>query len=126
MSKRQVRAEKICLNSGERLQARYCPICGQENIEPKENIWQLISHLFRDIAHVDGKFLVTLKLLLFRPGFLSKAYLLGRRVRYIDPIKMHIFTAFLFLLFCSHTSPLYTILLMKGIITITIQSTIVR
>ena len=96
MSKRKVRAEKICLNCGEQLQARYCPVCGQENIEPKENILQLTNHLFRDIAHVDGKFFVTLKLLLFRPGFLSKEYLLGRRVRYIDPIRMYIFTAFLF------------------------------
>ena len=96
MSKRKVRAEKICLNCGEQLQARYCPVCGQENIEPKENIRQLIGHLFRDIAHVDGKFFVTLKLLLFRPGFLSKEYLLGRRARYIDPIRMYIFSAFLF------------------------------
>jgi Protein of unknown function (DUF3667) len=96
MSKRKVRAEKICLNCGEQLQERYCPVCGQENIEPKENILQLVSHLFRDIAHVDGKFFLTLKLLLFRPGFLSKEYLLGRRARYIDPVRMYIFTAFLF------------------------------
>ena len=96
MSKRKVRAEKICLNCGEQLQGRYCPVCGQENVEPKENILQLISHLFRDIAHVDGKFFVTLKLLLFRPGFLSTEYLLGRRVRYIDPARLYIFTAFLF------------------------------
>jgi hypothetical protein len=41
-------------------------------------------------------------LLFFKPGFLSREYMNGRRVSYLNPIRMYIFTsAFFFLLFFS-------------------------
>ena len=38
-------------------------------MEPKETFWGMVTHFFYDITHFDGKFFVTLKDLLFRPGF---------------------------------------------------------
>ena len=96
MSRRKERSEKICLNCGEQLRGRYCPVCGQENIEPKENLWQLVSQFFMDLLHIDGKFFITLKLLLLKPAFLSTEYLRGKRASYIHPVRMYIFTAFVF------------------------------
>lgn len=102
MSHSSEREEKICLNCGAAVQGRFCHICGQENIEPKESFWHLVTHFAYDITHFDGKFFSTLKYLLFRPGFLSKQYLLGRRVSYLHPIRMYVFTsAFFFLVFFS-------------------------
>lgn len=84
------------------VQGRFCHICGQANIEPKETVWHLISHFFQDITHFDGKFFSTLKYLLFKPGFLSREYMLGRRASYLNPIRMYVFTsAFFFLFFFS-------------------------
>jgi len=81
---------------------RYCHACGQENIEPKESFWHLVTHFFNDITHFDGKFFTTLKDLLFKPGFLSKEYMIGRRASYLNPIRMYVFTsAIFFLLFFS-------------------------
>jgi len=81
---------------------RYCHVCGQENIEPKETVWHLITHFFNDITHFDGKFFTTLKDLLFKPGFLSKQYMIGRRASYLNPIRMYVFTsAIFFLIFFS-------------------------
>ena len=57
---------------------RYCHVCGQENVEPKESFWHLLTHFFNDITHFDGKFFITLKDLLFKPGFLSKEYMIGQ------------------------------------------------
>jgi hypothetical protein len=74
-------------------------VCGQENIEPKETVWGLISHFFYDITHFDGKFFSTSKLLILRPGFLPKEYLEGRRARYLHPIRMYVFTSAVFFLF---------------------------
>ncbi|MBP0577674.1 DUF3667 domain-containing protein, partial [Campylobacter jejuni] len=71
---------------------------GQENIEPKESFWHLTTHFIYDITHFDGKFFSTLKYLLFRPGFLSKEYLKGRRAGYLHPVKMYVFTSALFFL----------------------------
>src|SRR5690349_22469253 len=81
---------------------RYCHVCGQENVEPKESFLHLVTHFFNDITHFDGKFFTTLKDLLFKPGFLSKEYMIGRRASYLNPIRMYVFTsAIFFLLFFS-------------------------
>jgi hypothetical protein len=87
---------------------RYCHICGQENIEPKESAWHLVSHFFQDITHFDGKFFSSLKLLIFKPGFLSREYMLGRRASYLNPVRMYVFaSALFFLIFFSmfHMEP---------------------
>jgi len=95
------RKEKNCLNCNTQLTGRYCPVCGQENVEPRESLWHLLVHFFNDITHFDGKFFSTIKLLLTRPGFLSEEYMKGRRARYLNPIRMYLFISFLlfFLLF---------------------------
>jgi len=102
MSRLKERKEKICLNCNAPLEGRFCHVCGQENIEPKESVWDLVSHFFKDITHFDGKFFSSLKYLITRPGFLPLEYMIGRRARYINPIRMYIFTsAFFFLIFFS-------------------------
>jgi hypothetical protein len=96
------RKEKICLNCNANLHGRYCHVCGQENLEPKESVWHLTTHFFNDITHFDGKFFSTVKLLITKPGFLSKEYMIGRRASYLNPIRMYVFTsAIFFLIFFS-------------------------
>ncbi len=102
MSHATERKEKNCLNCGTTVVGRYCHICGQENLEPKESLWHLVVHFFNDITHFDGKFFSTLKFLIIRPGFLSREYMLGRRNSYLNPVRMYIFTsAIFFLIFFS-------------------------
>ncbi|MEO7767180.1 MAG: DUF3667 domain-containing protein [Ferruginibacter sp.] len=102
MSHLKERKEKICLNCNAELAGSYCHICGQENIEPKETVWHLVTHFFNDITHFDGKFFSSLGLLIKKPGFLPREYMLGRRASYLNPIRMYIFTsAVFFLIFFS-------------------------
>lgn len=106
MSHLKERAEKICLNCNANLHGRYCHVCGQENIEPQESFWHLFTHFVYDIVHFDGKFFSTARNLLFRPGFLSKEHLRGRRASYLHPVRMYIFvSAFFFLVFFSVFKP---------------------
>ena len=106
MSHSKEREEKICLNCGAALAGRYCHICGQENTEPKETVWTLVSHFFNDITHFDGKFFSTVKYLITKPGFLSAEYIKGRRASYLHPIRMYVFTsAFFFIIFFSLFKP---------------------
>lgn len=94
--------EKDCLNCGTEVLGPYCQACGQKNTVVHQTFWQLITHFVYDILHFDGKFFDTLKYLLFRPGFVPKEYVRGRRFSYLDPIRMYLFTsAVFFLLFFS-------------------------
>ncbi len=106
MSHLKERKEKNCLNCQATLYGRYCHVCGQENLEPKETVWHLVQHFFNDITHFDGKFFATVKYLLRKPGFLSKEYVAGRRASYLNPIRMYVFTsAFFFLILFALKSP---------------------
>ena len=99
MSHLKLRKEKNCLNCNAQLIDRYCHICGQENIEPKESVGHLLGHYVEDVTHFDGKFFLSLKYLIFRPGFLSMEYIKGRRAAYLNPIRMYVFTSAFFFLF---------------------------
>ncbi len=98
MSHLKEREEKNCLNCNAQVFGKFCHICGQENIPPKESAWHLFNHFFQDVTHFDGKFFSTLKLLITRPGFLSSEYARGRRMNYLNPIRMYVFTSALFFL----------------------------
>lgn len=100
MSHRPQRKEKNCLNCGTIVQGKYCQVCGQENTEPKESFWGMVLHFFNDITHFDGKFFSTIKVLFTSPGQLTTEYLKGRRIAYLHPVRMYVFTsAFFFLIF---------------------------
>ncbi|HZI53675.1 MAG TPA: DUF3667 domain-containing protein [Chitinophagaceae bacterium] len=102
MSHRPERKERDCLNCGTTVHGKYCHVCGQENVEPKETLFGMVKHFFYDITHFDGKFFTSLKDLLFYPGFLSAEYMKGRRMSYLNPVKMYVFTsAVFFLIFFS-------------------------
>jgi hypothetical protein len=105
MSHGRERKEKNCLNCNARVFGRYCHVCGQENAEPKESAWDLIVHFFNDITHFEGKFLTSLRYLVFKPGFLTAEYVRGRRASYMNPVRMYVFTsAFFFILFFTFFS----------------------
>jgi hypothetical protein len=102
VSHRPERKDKNCLNCGTNVVGKFCHKCGQENTEPGMTVWGLVSHFFYDITHFDGKYFDTLRFLFRKPGYLSRAFMEGKRASFVDPVKMYIFTsAFFFLLFYS-------------------------
>lgn len=98
MKTQPLRKETNCLNCGTEVPGRYCTNCGQENTVPHETFGHLLKHFVADVVHYDSKTLLTLKYLLFKPGFLTKEYIAGKRVSYVNPIKLYIFTSFVFFL----------------------------
>jgi len=99
MSHLKERIAKDCLNCGTEVAGRFCQQCGQENVEVKESFFQLLVHFVEDLTHFDGKLWKTLKLLLFKPGSLTKLYIEGKRASYIHPIRMYLFISAVFFLF---------------------------
>lgn len=98
MKTQPLRRQKNCLNCGNYVPNRFCDKCGQENTVPHETFGHLVKHFVADIFHYDSQFLLTIKYLFTKPGFLSREYREGRRVRYVNPIKLYFFTSFIFFL----------------------------
>ncbi len=106
MSHRPQREEKNCLNCGTLVAGKYCQTCGQENSEPRDTVLGLIQHFLYDITHFDGMFFSSLKLLIFKPGMLTRQYVEGKRASYLNPIKMYVFTsAIFFIIFFTFLNP---------------------
>lgn len=94
MSHEKLREDKTCLNCGNAANDRFCPHCGQENVETRQSFGALLAHFIEDFTHYEGKFWRTMKYLLFRPAHLSKEFLKGKRVSYLPPVRLYIFTSF--------------------------------
>jgi hypothetical protein len=95
MSHGKIREDKTCLNCGHQVEERYCPSCGQENIERRQPFHFLFTHFVEDFTHYDGQFWGTVKNLLFRPGKLTNVYLEGKRQKFVPPVKLYIFVSFI-------------------------------
>ena len=98
MSHNKLRIEKNCLNCGDTVEERYCPHCGQENIELHDSTLHLLIHYIQDLVHYDGKTWHTMRNLIRRPGQVAAEYLDGKRVLNINPIRLYFFTSTVFFL----------------------------
>ncbi len=99
MSSFKLRKEKDCLNCGHSVEDHFCPHCGQENIELKEDAVHMVIHAIADYFHFEHKFFATIYPLLLKPGKLTTEYVTGKRVKFIHPIRLYIFISIVFFLF---------------------------
>jgi hypothetical protein len=79
----------------------FCPFCGQENHTHKLPVKHFVMETLESLTHFDTKFLTTLKDLVLKPGLVIKNYNSNKRARYVPPIRMYVFTTFVFLLIVS-------------------------
>ncbi|WP_425389640.1 DUF3667 domain-containing protein [Ekhidna sp.] len=93
--------ERICKNCQTKLEDsfKFCPNCGQEHKEKVVHFKQFILDFLGDYFTFDSLIIRSVRPLLFNPGFLTKEFIAGRRVRYIPPLRMFIFISIIFFLF---------------------------
>jgi hypothetical protein len=99
MSHGKLRTQNDCLNCGAEVSSKYCPECGQLNREPRFNMKDLIGDFIHDFTHFDSKFFRTTLFLITKPGFLTKEFIDGKRLKYLNPIRMYVFTSAIFFFF---------------------------
>lgn len=88
---------KYCLNCKEEINSsNYCPKCGQINSDKKLTIRQILKDFLGDYFTFDSKFFRSLIPLIIKPGHLTREYIDGKRVTYIFPLRLYIFTTFVF------------------------------
>jgi hypothetical protein len=94
-------AARDCPNCGTRVEDRFCPRCGQRNAERLVSARRLVGDALQDQLSIDGTLPQTLRLLLLRPGELTRDYLSGRIARYLPPFKLYLGSSLLFFLVLS-------------------------
>ncbi|WP_417887794.1 DUF3667 domain-containing protein [Zunongwangia sp.] len=110
MNKKEIAFYKnySCLNCHTPLREtdKFCPNCGQARIEKKLSFKDLLSELFSGLFAYDSRFIRTLRVLLFKPGKISKDYIEGKRMRYVNPYRFFLTTAIVFFLIYGFDSSL--------------------
>jgi hypothetical protein len=86
-------SEGACRNCCAQPLGSYCQNCGQ-----KVHVHRTLSAIFHDlihgVLHLDGKFWLTLPLLVFKPGKLTRRYIEGERAKFVSPMAMFLFSVF--------------------------------
>ncbi|MFO7891073.1 MAG: DUF3667 domain-containing protein [bacterium] len=86
-----------CLNCEKRIgDSNYCHHCGQRNTDKRIPIKDFFHDFLKDYFTFDSKFFRSLFPLLCKPGYLTNEYTSGRRVNFIFPLRLYLFTTFLF------------------------------
>jgi hypothetical protein len=87
-----------CLNCGSHLNgANYCPSCGQKNDNSKLTLKHVLSESISNLFAFDGRFFYTLRNLILRPGKVPKEYVEGKRMRFMNPVRIYFLTSVLLL-----------------------------
>ncbi len=86
-----VRDVAHCGNCGAELRGPHCYRCGQPTRGLVRHFSSVAGDFFDSVFNLDSRTLQTLGPLFFRPGFLSREYFAGRRVRYVTPVRMFVF-----------------------------------
>lgn len=92
---------QACPNCGSYRPDRFCSRCGQNDRDYMRGVWSVVYEFFREMFELDSRLFRTLKSLLFRPGHLSSEFSRNRRAAYMSPVRLYLFTSFLFFLVLS-------------------------
>lgn len=97
---REPEAETVdyCLNCGADLVGPYCHECGQKGVDRNRSLKVLLPEVFDAVFEVDSRIWRTVRILLTRPGLLSRYYNGGRREEFVRPFRLYIAFSFLFFL----------------------------
>jgi hypothetical protein len=85
-----------CLNCAAELSGRWCSQCGQRAVATRPTLHEVLHEATHELAHLDGKIIRTVALLLFKPGALTVEFLEGKRVRSVTPIRIYLLCSLLF------------------------------
>ncbi|MQA19604.1 DUF3667 domain-containing protein [Rugamonas rivuli] len=81
-------APEFCPGCQTRLGVNFCPQCGQEAVLHPPSMGEFVAEFIGHYVAIEGKLWRTMGQLLLRPGGLTKAYMAGKRVNYMQPLRL--------------------------------------
>ena len=89
----------VCPSCGASGMGEYCIHCGEKRLGTRDrSLRHYLGEAIETFSHFDSKILTTLWLLLRWPGRLSADYLEGRRVRFVNPLRLFLLASIVYFL----------------------------
>src|SRR6187397_1986926 len=88
----------VCANCHAPPGGEYCAVCGQRHEPHVHSEAHLAEEALESVSHADSRLWRTLWYLLSRPGFLTREFFAGRRVRYLPPFRLYLVISVVFFL----------------------------
>jgi hypothetical protein len=88
--------DATCPNCAAERAGTFCQRCGQNDRSYLRAVPPMVGELIRETFELDGRLVRTLRLLVFRPGALSREFSANRRAAYVTPVRLLLFASLLF------------------------------
>lgn len=88
---------------------KFCPACGQATTTHVPTVAEFVHEFANHYVALEGKLWKTLGTLFFRPGVLTREYLLGRRERYVLPLRLFLTFSIIFFIALKFIQPPLTL-----------------
>ncbi|MGH8250408.1 MAG: DUF4286 family protein [Steroidobacteraceae bacterium] len=85
-----------CLNCGTPVSGRHCASCGQAADVHVLSMREVAGDVTHSILHLDSRVWRTLRLLVLKPGELTREFIAGRHQRYLPPFRLYLAVSILF------------------------------
>ena len=95
----------ICLNCGDGYTGNFCNRCGQTSRTGRYHFRQMIRNVIGGFTNIDSGFGRTIVELLYRPGYLIRDFIGGKRVVYFRPFQALFVLASLYIIFAQLIGP---------------------
>ena len=86
----------ICENCGSHIHSKFCSECGQKAISYNKPMREAVSLLLDSWLSFDNRVVHTIGPLFVKPGYLSREFIVGRRAKYMSPLKLFLFSSVMF------------------------------
>lgn len=87
---------RTCLDCGAPVTGRHCEQCGQSTGVHVLSMREVAGDVTHSLLHLDSRVWRTLRLLVRRPGELTREFIAGRRQRYLPPFRLYLAISILF------------------------------
>ena len=95
---------KLCKNCNSELVGVYCSECGQKDSQLL-SIKEILKEFSDNVFSFDTRFFITLKYLITKPGLLTTEYWLGRRTKYLPPLRLYLVMSLMYFFSSSIINP---------------------
>jgi hypothetical protein len=85
-----------CLNCGAPVSGKHCTQCGQASDVHLLSMKEVAADVTHSLLHLDSRIWSTLRLLVSRPGELTREFIAGRHQRYLPPFRLYLAVSILF------------------------------
>ena len=101
-----------CRNCAAHAPGNYCPNCGQETSLALPTAGAFLREAAGRYVALDGRMWRSLRVLMFRPGFLTREYFAGRRRRYVRPARLFVALSIVFFAVLRFTADSPTVIVL--------------